>query len=122
MRTMQAGGEARKNYIDIDLFAGAGGLAVGLAEAGFSPTNMYELDKHSCATLRWNTDSTTSVLEGPVHEGDVTGIDWDDCNVPVRLLASGTPCQPFSLGGKHRAEHDGRNLFPELTRAVRELC
>ena len=39
----------------------------------------------------------------------------------MRLLAAGAPCQPFSLAGKHRASEDGRNLFPEVVRAVREL-
>jgi DNA (cytosine-5)-methyltransferase 1 len=119
---MQAGKETnREAVVDLDLFAGAGGLAIGLEMAGFSPARLYELDKHSCATLRTNTKSPEAYLRGKVYEEDVTKIEWAHVGGPIRLLASGTPCQPFSLGGKHLADHDGRNLFPEVTRAVREL-
>ncbi len=107
--------------IDIDLFAGAGGLAVGLREAGFSPTHFFEIDKHSCATLQHNSALRESTIVGPVREVDVQGMDWSHFGLPVRLLAAGTPCQPFSLAGNHLAENDGRNLFPEVMRAIREL-
>lgn len=107
--------------IDIDLFAGAGGLAVGLKEAGFSPTHFFEMDKHSCATLRHNSTSRESTINGPLCVIDVQGMDWTCFRSSVRLLAAGTPCQPFSLAGKHLAENDGRNLFPEVIRAIREL-
>ncbi len=107
--------------VDIDLFAGAGGLAVGLREAGFSPTHFFEIDKHSCATLQHNSTSRESTIEGPVCEMDVQDVDWSYFMLPVRLLTAGTPCQPFSLAGKHLAENDGRNLFPEVMRAIREL-
>lgn len=107
--------------VDIDLFAGAGGLAVGLKEAGFSPAHFFEMDKHSCATLQHNSTLRESTVTGPVREVDAQDIDWTCFRMPVRLLAAGTPCQPFSLAGKHLAENDGRNLFPEVVRAVREL-
>lgn len=107
--------------IDLDLFAGAGGLAIGLKAAGFGPTQMYELDKHSCKTLRTNAAAEPPTLAGTVPEGDVQSVDWTTLKDTVRLLAAGAPCQPFSLGGKHRAQHDGRNLFPEVLRAIRSL-
>lgn len=107
--------------IDLDLFAGAGGLAVGLKAAGFSPAHFYELDEHSCETLRCNSKPDRETISGPVHEGDVRDIDWSTVSEQVRLLAAGAPCQPFSLGGKHLAQHDGRNLFPEVLRAIRGL-
>lgn len=107
--------------LDVDLFAGAGGLAVGIGMAGFKPVELYELDSHSCETLRQNISCPTPSLFGKVHEGDVSKVKWRHLASPVRLLAAGSPCQPFSLGGKHLAEHDGRNLFPEVIRAVREL-
>lgn len=107
--------------IDADLFAGAGGLAAGLKMAGFAPAELYEFDHISCDTLRHNVKSSQPSLAGTVHEEDVSKVRWRDLTGPVRLLAAGAPCQPFSLGGKHRAEHDGRNLFPEVIRAVREL-
>lgn len=119
---MQSGeGTNRGTSVDLDIFAGAGGLAIGLEMAGFSPARLYEMDKYSCATLRTNADSAEPSLRGKVQQGDVTKVDWSHIGRPIRLLASGTPCQPFSLGGKHLADHDGRNLFPEVTRAVREL-
>jgi DNA (cytosine-5)-methyltransferase 1 len=107
--------------IDLDLFAGAGGLAIGLKMAGFTPTQMYEMDKHSCETLRGNAEGDQPTIIGKVHEGDVQKVDWATVDDTVRLLAAGAPCQPFSLGGKHRAQHDGRNLFPEVLRAMRSL-
>ncbi len=107
--------------IDLDLFAGAGGLAIGLKTAGFAPTQMYELDKHSCDTLRVNVNGDRATITGEIHEGDVQKVDWSTITDTVRLLAAGAPCQPFSLGGKHRAQHDGRNLFPEVLRAIRAL-
>ena len=107
--------------MDIDLFAGAGGLAIGLKRAGFAPAALYERDKYACKTLRRNMTSDTPTLQGSVEETDVADVKWQRDSKPVRLLAAGAPCQPFSLGGKHLAEQDGRNLFPEIFRAVRAL-
>jgi DNA (cytosine-5)-methyltransferase 1 len=107
--------------VDIDLFAGAGGLAIGLERAGFARTAMYEKDKYACRTLRRNITSDTPTLKGTVQETEVEKVEWRPGHQRVRLLAAGAPCQPFSLGGKHLAEQDGRNLFPEVFRAVREL-
>lgn len=106
--------------IDINLFAGAGGLAIGLQMAGFSPLRLYERDPQACETLRYNSSEQRS-LTAIVEEGDVREIDWRTLGQEVRLIAAGAPCQPFSLGGKHRAFEDGRNLFPEVARAAREL-
>lgn len=113
--------KASENLIDIDLFAGAGGLAIGLRGAGFSPANFYELDGRSCQTLRHNIEAKHSTLCGSVYEGKAEEVDWTPLSGNVRLLAAGAPCQPFSLGGKHQADKDGRNLFPQVFRAVREL-
>src|SRR6202035_5497237 len=85
------------------------------------PTAMYEKDKYACRTLRRNLTSHSPTLHGTVEETDVAEIKWQPGSKPVRLLAAGAPCQPFSLGGKHLAEQDGRNLFPEIFRAVRAL-
>ncbi|MFZ0770176.1 MAG: DNA cytosine methyltransferase [Candidatus Sulfotelmatobacter sp.] len=106
--------------LDIDLFAGAGGLALGLNHAGFSPLLVYERDKHACETLRHNA-ALGGTLAGTVQEEDVKRVEWHNFRENVRLLAAGAPCQPFSLGGKHRAQQDERNLFPEVLRSVRAL-
>jgi DNA (cytosine-5)-methyltransferase 1 len=114
-----ARGAHRDSTLDINLFAGGGGLALGLKAAGFAVGRVYEIDPVSCKTLRRNAGST--LLNVAVEEGDVAKVDWSAITKPVRLLAGGVPCQPFSLGGKHRADRDERNLFPEVFRAVRKL-
>jgi len=117
-----AGRAPSPDWIDIELFAGAGGLAVGLSDAGFGPANLYEVDENSCATLRLNTSGRNATIShGTVFEADVAELKWSDITSPVRLLAAGTPCQPFSLAGKHGAYDDGRNMFPHVFRAVRSL-
>ncbi|MBA4388345.1 MAG: DNA (cytosine-5-)-methyltransferase [Verrucomicrobia bacterium] len=107
--------------MDIELFAGAGGLALGFQAAGFFPSYLFEIDKHSCETMRKNHVSRGGILNGQVVEGDVREVNWSKYDDPVRLLTGGAPCQPFSLAGKHRANRDGRNLFPEVLRAIRAL-
>src|SRR5215831_9914895 len=107
--------------IDVNLCSGGGGLAVGLQLAGFGSLHLYEKDARACETLRHNFESEGSSFRGVVVEKDVKTVEWTSLGEEVRLLAAGAPCQPFSLGGKHRASEDGRNLFPEVFRAVREL-
>jgi len=106
---------------DVNLFAGAGGLALGLRLAGFGPALLYEIDETAIQTLKWHRLLSPVPPEWENHRGDVTQVDWSDFPFRVRLLAAGVPCQPFSLGGKHLAQGDDRNHFPDLVRAVREL-
>jgi DNA (cytosine-5)-methyltransferase 1 len=110
-----------QNHIDIELFAGGGGMSVGLKKAGFAPASFYEIDRYCCETLRKNGESGNGTINGSVIESDVRDIDWSHFKSPVRLLAAGAPCQPFSLGGKHSAHRDSRNLFPEVVSAIRNL-
>jgi len=107
--------------VDVDLFAGAGGLALGMQVAGFDRIKVYEKDPTACETLRHNNESKGATLNAEIVEGDVREVDWHGFRGSVRLLAAGAPCQPFSLGGKHRAQDDERNLFPEVLRAARAL-
>ena len=110
--------------LDINLFAGAGGMALGLIAAGFSPRLLYEIDPYACTTLRDNAVPVDPPISDGVREVDIRDLAWReirDLKVPVRLLAAGVPCQPFSLGGKHLADKDPRNLFPEFLNAVRQL-
>lgn len=102
----------------VELFSGAGGLALGVADAGFSHRLLLEYNRHACATLRQNRASFGSDCE--IHEGDVKAFDFRGIE-EIDLLAAGAPCQPFSIAGKHRAHADERNLFPQVFRAVREL-
>ena len=107
--------------LDINLCSGAGGLALGLTQAGFSPTEFFDLDAGSCETLRHNLLQPSNPLRGRVFEGDLTQIEWVPANRPVRLLAAGAPCQPFSMGGSHRGHADERNLFPTIMKAIRHF-
>ena len=97
----------------VELFAGAGGLGIGVARAGFEPAAVVEWDRWACETLAENK-------AWPVHRGDVREFSYDDL-VGIDLVSGGPPCQPFSMGGKHNAFLDRRDMFPEAIRAVREL-
>jgi DNA (cytosine-5)-methyltransferase 1 len=108
--------------IDVELFAGAGGMAAGLRVAGFGPAHLYEVDKYACDTLRLNSKADSRDAHWTVHERDLqAAVNWKEVNDTVRLLAAGAPCQPFSLGGRHKAYDDGRNLFPKVLHAIRGL-
>ncbi len=112
---------ASMSELDINLFAGAGGLARGLRWAGFDATLLYENDTRAWQTLKVNKLISRDPPGWEDHNGDVKLVRWQDIKRPVRLIAAGVPCQPFSLAGKHLADRDGRNLFPELLRAIRYL-
>ena len=109
------------SYINIELFAGAGGLTLGLTSAGLAPHHVFEIDEHCCETLRHNSQGPSPHITAKIHREDVATIDWSQFDQPVRLLAGGPPCQPFSTGGKHLADQDDRNQFPAIFRAIDEL-
>ena len=110
-----------RSCVDINLCAGAGGLALGLRQAGFNQSNLFDKDPVACATLSHNVLSANPTLQGIVFEGDLTEIEWAWRGNEVRLLAAGAPCQPFSMGGSRRGPVDDRNLFPTILSAVRAL-
>jgi DNA (cytosine-5)-methyltransferase 1 len=106
----------------VELFAGAGGLAIGMAKAGFHHAAVIEWNSDACETFRENKrHHTHHVEEWPLHETDVREFDYGTLNGDVMVVSGGPPCQPFSMGGKHRGHLDERDMFPEAVRAVREL-
>jgi DNA (cytosine-5)-methyltransferase 1 len=106
----------------VELFAGAGGLALGVGLAGFKPLAVVEWDKWACDTIRENQKrGYPLVTDWPLHEGDVRDFDWGSITEQVDLLAGGPPCQPFSMGGKHKAHDDTRDMFPATVEIVRRL-
>lgn len=106
----------------IELFAGGGGLGIGLHLAGFHPVKVVERDEDCCNTIRANRDRGVDVVKGwKLFEGDVREMDFRQYAGRVKLVSGGPPCQPFSLGGQHRAHKDVRDMFPEAIRAVREV-
>lgn len=106
----------------VELFAGAGGLAMGMSNAGFSHAAVIEWNHDACETFRENQrHHMRSVEQWPLIEGDVRKFDYATIKGEVVVVSGGPPCQPFSLGGKHRGHLDQRDMFPEAVRAVREL-
>ena len=85
----------------VELFAGVGGLAMGVRLAGFSSTALVEWNKSACDTLRLNQARGFPLLaDAPSpFEGDVRGFDWACVGADIDLVAGGPPCQPFSMGG-----------------------
>src|SRR5258708_874178 len=116
-----ADGTWSSSYNHIELFAGGGGLAIGCKLAGLPAAHYFEADDNCCNTLSQNIQSRAPTLIGAVHRGRVEEIDWSAWPGRVSLLSGGAPCQPFSLAGRHLAWKDGRNLFPEVFRAVSVL-
>lgn len=106
----------------VELFAGAGGLAMGMARAGFRHAAVLEWDHDSCETFRKNQQILAhDMVKWPLFEGDARDFDYRAIEGGVMVVSGGPPCQPFSLGGKHRGHLDKRDMFQEAVRAVREL-
>lgn len=101
----------------IELFAGAGGLGLGISHAGFKPSLIVERDRWCCDTLRENRGVTK--WPAPM-EGDVRTVDFRTFENKVDMISGGPPCQPFSIGGLHKAHDDQRDMWGEAVRAVRE--
>lgn len=104
-----------REYKLLELFAGAGGLAIGMERAGFESVLLNELDKHACNTLRKNRPDWNVV------EGDISKISFTQYRDQIDILSGGFPCQSFSYAGKQLGFEDTRGtLFYEFARAVRE--
>lgn len=106
----------------IDLFAGAGGLAIGTSLAGFRHAAIVELENAALQTLKHNRD------EGPIFakewnlvRADLTNAVFSGENKAIDLLTAGPPCQPFSLGGIGNGHRDARNLFPQTIELIRQI-
>jgi DNA (cytosine-5)-methyltransferase 1 len=105
----------------VELFAGCGGLALGLSRAGCKPVLVVENDQQTVETLRQNgARRIAHIVDWPLRADDVRDIDFAQFG-RVSVVSGGPPCQPFSIGGKHLGPRDPRNMWPEAVRAVREL-
>ncbi len=105
-----------RQYTSVELFAGGGGLALGMSLAGFHHVLLNEFDTSACKTLKSNRPDWN------VIEGDVRHIDFTPLRDKVDFLSGGFPCQAFSYAGKQGGFNDTRGtLFFELARAVTEI-
>lgn len=105
----------KRKFKTIELFAGAGGLALGLEEAGLDCILLNEIDKDACNTLRKNRPRWN------IEEGDISNINFKPYKGKVDLVTGGFPCQAFSYAGKKLGFEDARGtLFYEFARAVKE--
>ncbi len=108
--------EPENEYSVLELFAGAGGLAIGLEKAGLKCVALNEIDKWACETLRSNRPKWN------VLEGDIKDFDFTEYKGKVDVVTGGFPCQAFSYAGKKLGLNDARGtLFYEFARVVQEV-
>lgn len=113
---------ADRPYTCVELFAGAGGLALGLEQAGFEDVGLVEWDKYACDTLRLNRPNW-NVIQGDIVEIAENGIrNYIDKDVEVDLLSGGYPCQAFSYAGKKLGLEDVRGtMFYYYAKILKDL-
>ena len=105
-----------KKYKVLELFAGAGGLAIGLEKSGLDCVALNEIDKWACQTLRENRPQWN------VLEGDIKTFSFDNYRGEIDVVTGGFPCQAFSYAGKKLGLEDARGtLFYEFARVVKEV-
>jgi len=105
-----------KDYKVLELFAGAGGLAIGLEKAGIKCEVLNEIDKWACQTLRENRPNWK------VLEGDIKNFNFNNYRDKIDIVTGGFPCQAFSYAGKKLGMKDARGtLFYEFARVVQEV-
>ena len=108
--------EPKNTYTSIELFAGAGGLALGLEQAGIEHVLLNEIDRHACDTLRKNRPNWN------IAEGDISQIDFTPYKGKVDIVTGGFPCQTFSYAGQKMGFEDARGtMFYEFARCIKEV-
>lgn len=108
--------ESHHDYSVLELFAGAGGLAIGMEKAGLKCVALNEIDKWACQTLRKNRPNWN------VLEGDIKDFNFSIYSEKIDIVTGGFPCQAFSYAGKKLGLNDARGtLFYEFARAVKEV-
>lgn len=105
-----------RQYTSIELFAGGGGLALGMEKAGFHHILLNEINKDACNTLRKNRP-LWNVIEEDIHN-----LSFSEYEGKVDFLSGGFPCQAFSYAGNKGGFEDARGtLFFEMARAINEI-
>lgn len=95
---------------------------MAVSQAGFKPKLVVDWDQWACDTIRENQKAGLQPFASwPLVQGDVRQVSFSDVPGVVDIVTGGPPCQPFSMGGLHRAYLDERDMFPQAIRAIREL-
>lgn len=111
-----------RRYNVVELFAGAGGLALGLEQAGFKSIALNEIHSDSCKTLKKNRPEW-NVIEADVIDVAKKGFKKAlNIKEEVDLLSGGIPCQSFSYAGKGLGFADIRGtMFHYYAKALKQL-
>ena len=99
----------------IDLFAGAGGLSLGLQMAGIEIVAAVESDPHCASTLSLHLPYAS------IYDDDIRNIALSSYRQKVDLVVGGPPCQPFSSGGLRASSSDSRDMMPSFLRAIEDI-
>jgi DNA (cytosine-5)-methyltransferase 1 len=106
----------------VEIFAGAGGLAIGAHEAGLNCHALIDFSSAVCQTLHSNAKRGIEPMSSAqIIQSDVRDVKFSDFANYCDILLGGPPCQPFSQGGLRLSVADKRNMFPEAVRAVHEI-
>lgn len=123
MRSSAALAQRSEGLKSIELFTGAGGLSLATHYSGFQHQGLFEWNADACGTLALNAEmggaQGLQLWADRINRGDVRDVSFENYS-DLDLVAGGPPCQPFSLGGKHRGMEDQRDMIPQFIRAVRE--
>ena len=106
----------------IELFTGGGGLALGLEQSGFRHELLLEINQNANDTIKYNIkNGNQKFSHWKILEDNIFDVNFQDLEGSIDLVAGGPPCQPFSLGGKHKGYKDKRDLFPQAVRVVKQV-
>ena len=101
-----------KKFTTIELFAGAGGLALGIERANFEPLGLIEIDKDAADTLKFNRPNWNVINDDIANISRLNlEIFFDIQRGELDLLSGGAPCQAFSYAGKRLGLEDARGTL-----------
>ncbi|WP_336652125.1 MULTISPECIES: DNA cytosine methyltransferase [unclassified Leucobacter] len=112
---------AKETLPMLDLFAGAGGLSLGLSRAGLTPIAASEMDQDALETYQNAHEQYVPDTSLELFEGDVGQHAFKHLKGNVAVVAGGPPCQPYSTGGARRGVLDERDGIPQFVRVVKEV-
>lgn len=112
---------SKETLTSLELFAGAGGLALGIHKAGFKTMGVIEREKKAVETLKINVPKVLGLSPEGIISQDARLVNYKDYSGKIDLLAGGPPCQPFSNSGRNRGYLDERDGFPIILDAIGDI-